>query len=279
MNFEDRVIVLSGGISPLTQSYAHKIAALGATMVLTGADSREANRLNDELLTRGSHSIVIEGNATDIEFPTTLFQSVIDRCGRVDVVVNNFDNTVSGALSCLDAKLVDEQFSHSVMSTIRVNQAVIPHMLKAGYGRIVNVASGVGIFGAAKQSAFAATTAAIIGFTKSLGLELKDNNIGVNALAPYSAMNGKETALSLASEQATTSSALAFLSHSDCELTGQVISAGCGRVARIFSSTVSGYFDFDAEIEDINDNLDAILATKYAVIPLRAEDELLLVDV
>lgn len=113
-----------------------------------------------------------------------MIKEIIDEFGRLDVLVNNAGITKDMLIMRMKKEDFESVINVNLIGTFNVTKNVVPYMMKQRFGRIINMASVVGISGNAGQSNYAASKAGIIGFTKSLAKELGSRNIAVNAVAP-----------------------------------------------------------------------------------------------
>jgi 3-oxoacyl-[acyl-carrier protein] reductase len=179
--FDGRVAVITGGASGLGRETARRIVAEGGKAILWDIDPEWL----DEAVSEVGASLAIAFDVTDQKAVERAAQESQAAFGRIDVLVNSAG--ITGATAPIEDYPVD-----SWLSVMDVNlnglfyccRAVLPHMLANGYGRIVNVASVAGKEGNPNASAYSASKAAVIGFTKSLGKELAMRGVIANAVTP-----------------------------------------------------------------------------------------------
>ena len=182
---EDKVAVVTGASSGIGREIALTLALKGAKIVVNyrGNDD-EANKVVLDIENTGSKAIAVKGDVSKAEDMENLIKTAVDTYGRVDILVNNAGITKDNLL----LKMTDEQFSDvidiNLKGTFNCTKAVTKYMLKQKSGKIINIASVIGIVGNAGQSNYAASKAGIIGFTKSVAKELASRGITANAVAP-----------------------------------------------------------------------------------------------
>ncbi|HCC06898.1 MAG TPA: 3-oxoacyl-[acyl-carrier-protein] reductase [Clostridiales bacterium] len=182
---EDKVAVVTGASSGIGREIALTLALKGAKIVVNyRGNDEEANKVVLDIENAGSKAIAVKGDvskATDME---KLIKTAVSTFGKVDILVNNAGITKDNLL----LKMTDEQFSDvidiNLKGTFNCTKAVTKYMLKQRSGKIINIASVIGIVGNAGQSNYAASKAGIIGFTKSVAKELASRGITANAVAP-----------------------------------------------------------------------------------------------
>ena len=172
--------------------------------------------------------------------------------------MNNAGVLRSSPFSDMSVDLWDRVVAVNLRGTFLVTHAAWPHLAEQGYGRVVSTTSNSGLLGVAESSAYSAAKAAVWGLTRSLSLEGGPLGINVNAIAPmaFTAMsaaskiapaswrNGEGDDWSRRLDVEQVSPVVAWLAHEDCDVTGQVLSAVGGRVAR-FAMRVTDGFDVD----------------------------------
>ncbi|HAN09179.1 MAG TPA: beta-ketoacyl-ACP reductase [Clostridiales bacterium] len=182
---ENKVAVVTGASSGIGREIALTLALKGAKIVVNyrGNDD-EANKVVLDIENTGSKAIAVKGDVSKAEDMENLIKTAVDTYGRVDILVNNAGITKDNLL----LKMTDEQFSDvidiNLKGTFNCTKAVTKYMLKQKSGKIINIASVIGIVGNAGQSNYAASKAGIIGFTKSVAKELASRGITANAVAP-----------------------------------------------------------------------------------------------
>jgi NAD(P)-dependent dehydrogenase (short-subunit alcohol dehydrogenase family) len=156
----------------------------------------------------------------------------------------------------------DEDFGRHlgvhVGGSFNTARAAWPHMVDAGYGRIVMTTSS-GLFGLPNNTSYAAAKGAVIGLARSLATAGADHDIKVNLIAPgaFTRMGGRGEAPPGMSPELV-APMVAFLSHEDCPVTGEIYAAGFGRFARVFIAQTNGYVSATPTVEDVADNWDTI---------------------
>jgi 3-oxoacyl-(acyl-carrier-protein) reductase len=144
----------------------------------------QANEVTAEIAAAGGQADAIGCDVRDPASIASAVASVVERFGNVDVLVNNAGITRDRSLAKMSQVEWDAVLQTNLSSVFHLTSRVLPHMVQAGYGRIVNISSVVGLHGNYGQANYAAAKAGIVGFTKTAALELASKGVTVNAIAP-----------------------------------------------------------------------------------------------
>ncbi len=182
---KDKVALITGATRGIGRGIALAFAKNGASVAFTYLSSDEkAKALEAELQAHGIKAKGYKSDAGDFKAADELVNAVVADFGTIDVLVNNAGITRDTLLMRMSEQQWDEVISANLKSVFNLTKAVQRPMLKAKKGSIINMSSVVGVKGNAGQSNYAASKAGIIGFTKSVALELGSRNIRSNAIAP-----------------------------------------------------------------------------------------------
>lgn len=181
MNQTVRVALITGSTRGIGRSIAETFATAGYSVVITGTSADTAQRVAKEISPHAIGAQVDVANAASVE---QLIAMVMERFGRIDVLVNNAGVTRDGLLIRMDEKDWDSVLDINLKGAFLFTKAVARIMMKQRYGRIVNMSSVVGLRGNAGQANYCASKAGLIGLTKSVAKELASRAVTVNAVAP-----------------------------------------------------------------------------------------------
>lgn len=182
---EGKVAIVTGASRGIGRAIALSLAKHGASVVFTYSSSVEkALLLQDELINCGVKAIGYQSNAADYSAAENLISGVLAQFPSIDIVVNNAGITRDNLLMRMSEEHFDEVINTNLKSVFNITKAVQRQLLKQKSGSIINISSVVGVKGNAGQANYAASKAGIIGFTKSIALELGSRNIRCNAIAP-----------------------------------------------------------------------------------------------
>ena len=185
MLLKGKVAIITGASRGIGKAIAQEFIHQGATVVFTYRSSVEkAKALETELTAGGGTAKGFQSDASKMDEAEQLVAAVVETFGTVDVVVNNAGITEDTLLMRMSEDQWDRVIDVNLKSCFALTKAVLRTMLKARAGSIINVSSVVGVQGNAGQANYAASKAGILGFTKSVALELGSRNIRCNAVAP-----------------------------------------------------------------------------------------------
>lgn len=182
-DFRDQVAVITGGAQGIGYAVAQRMIENGATVIIWDFDAKRAETSAKKLGATAIHCDISDWDS--VQAATKATESQFD---RIDIMVNSAG--LAGANATVEEYPIEEWnriMSVNLNGTFHTNRAVITGMKQRGYGRIVNIASIAGKEGNPNASAYSASKAGVIAFTKSLGKEVADFNIGVNCVTPAAA--------------------------------------------------------------------------------------------
>ncbi|MGZ4529549.1 MAG: SDR family NAD(P)-dependent oxidoreductase [Mycobacterium sp.] len=182
----DRVAVVTGGGGGIGAATARLFAGQGAHVVIVDIDGGLAARTVDDIAASGGSAVAVVSDVRDAAAVDDLARSVLDRYGRVDVLVNNVGHWLRhpGNFVDTDPPLWDELYRINLHHVFLVTHAFLPAMVARRAGAIVNVSSVEGLRGYPEDPVYAAFKAAVIQFTRSLAVQVGGHGVRVNAIAP-----------------------------------------------------------------------------------------------
>jgi len=194
MNFSGKVALVTGAGSPRGIGFAtaRLLAQQGAKVAITSTTQRIEDR-GRELSAQSADVLALAADLCQYDHAHALVRDVLARFGRIDILVNNAGMTQvsrpQATAALLFAELPEQDWDYAIdinlKTTFNITRTVLPGMLKANYGRIVNISSTTGpVVSNPRETAYSAAKAATVGLTRSLALEVARRQITVNAIAP-----------------------------------------------------------------------------------------------
>lgn len=179
--------VITGSTRGIGKAIAIKYASLGCNIVInyrSEKDEVNAYELSEEIGKLGVDTLIVKANVADFEEAKNIVEKTKEKFGKVDILVNNAGITKDNLILRMNESDFDSVINVNLKGSFNCLKAVTPIMLKQKHGKIINMASVVGVIGNPGQVNYCASKAGVIGMTKSLAKELGGKNINVNAIAP-----------------------------------------------------------------------------------------------
>lgn len=185
MNLAGKAALVTGASRGIGREIALELARQGANVAVNFAGSEaKANEVVDEIKALGRDAIAVKCNVSNAEEVTEMIKGTIDRFGKLDILVNNAGITKDNLLMRMKEEEWDDVININLKGVFLCTKAVIRQMMKQRVGRIINIASIVGVSGNPGQANYVAAKAGVIGLTKTTAKEFASRNITVNAIAP-----------------------------------------------------------------------------------------------
>ena len=284
--FDGDVAIVTGAGRGLGRCHALELARRGARVVVNdvggdseggGREATPAEMVVDEIRALGGVAVANADSVATAEGGERLVQQALDAFGSLQIVVNNAGILRDKAFHNLTPDLVESVLMVHLTGAFNVTIPAWRHLRTAGYGRIVNTTSASGLFGNFGQANYGAAKAGLVGLTRSLAVEGRKVGISVNAVSPMASTRMTEDLLGenrelLAPEDV--SPVVAYLSHPDCTLTGQILSTGGGHVSAVITSVTRGITESELTAETVRDRLDDVFDVDGAIVPRHLGDEM-----
>ena len=184
MRFQDKSVIVTGAAGGIGSAIAARFAGEGAQVVVTDVNADGAEATAAAIRATGGRARAFAADIVTAEGCQSIVADAIANEGRIDVLCNNAGINRRGPLLSLTSEDWRLSFAVNVDAMFHTCQAALPHMIAAGGGAIVNMASVAGKFGFPLRSPYSTSKWAVIGFTKSLAIELGPSKIRVNAILP-----------------------------------------------------------------------------------------------
>lgn len=182
----DQIAIVTGGTAGIGKAIAQKFAEQGAKVIIIGTNVERGNSVVSEInrVSQREDAQFLQMDVASTEQVNAGIKKILDEHKRVDILVNNAGITADTLLMKMKEEEWDRVMEVNVKSCYNMCQALVRSMMKARKGKIINMSSVIGLTGNAGQANYAASKAAVIGFTKALAKELASRNIYVNCIAP-----------------------------------------------------------------------------------------------
>ena len=185
MQIEGKVAFVTGASRGIGRAIALTLAEAGADVAVNYAgNAAAAEEVAAEIRKMGRRALILQGDVSQTEAAAAMLDAVVAEFGRCDILVNNAGITRDGLLMRMKEEDWDAVLNTNLKGVFNCTKAALKYMMKQRSGKIVNIASVVGIMGNAGQANYAAAKAGCIGFTNSVAKEVASRGITVNAVAP-----------------------------------------------------------------------------------------------
>jgi 3-oxoacyl-[acyl-carrier protein] reductase len=216
VQLDGQVAIVTGGAHGIGRAITQALADNGAQIAIVDIDATAGEQAASEVSSAGATCVALAGDVSDIERMEQVARQVEDRFGQIDILVNNAGiNTGGGRVPIHEYSQQDwDRIIRVDLTGVFVtSRAVIPALIKAGGGRIVNISSIAGLLPLRLQTAYVAAKAGVANMTRSMALELGPHNILVNAVAPGSTLTRGTEQLFYGKDGTYTERAASLISH------------------------------------------------------------------
>lgn len=263
MRYDGRVAVITGAGRGLGRSYALLLASRGAKVVINdpgsalageGVETSIAQQVVDEIVALGGEAVANTDSVATLEGGKAIIQTALDTWGQIDILIHNAGNVRYGSIREVSYEDFKSVIDVHLMGAFHVVQAAFPHMCDAHYGRIILTSSIGGIYGNLRCVNYGMSKSSMIGLSNIAALEGEEFNVKSNVIVP-SAVTRMAEGIDISQyppmEPELVAPAVAWLAHENCPVTGEMISAIGGRVARAFIAETKGVYQPSWTIEEV----------------------------
>lgn len=278
LRFDGRVAVITGGGRGLGRAYALLLAARGARVVvndpgvsMTGDATGEgpAEDVVREIRSAGGEAVANRDSVATPEGGEAIVRSAIDAFGRIDILVHSAGNVRKALIRDMSYEDFEAVLDVHLRGAFHVVKAAHPLMCEQGHGRIILTGSINGLYGKKLSFNYATAKAGLVGLSHTAAIEGAEHGVTSNVIAPVAVTRmsaGVDTSQFPPMEPEMVAPMVAWLAHDSCAVTGDVLVAAGGRMARAFLAESPGAFQKDWTIEDVAARADEIRDTRAPVI-------------
>jgi len=270
LRFDDRVAVVTGAGRGLGRSYALLLASRGAKVVVNdtgasltgdGADTDPAEAVVREIEATGGEAVACTESVATPAGGRAIIQTALDHYGRIDILVHNAGTVRRAALTDMSYEDFDAVLDVHLRGAFHVVRPAFPLMRVAHYGRIVLTSSIGGLYGNHDVANYAVAKAGVIGLSNVAALEGAADDVKCNVIVPSAVTRmaeGLDTSAYPPMCPDQVAPVVGWLAHQSCSISGEMLIAVAGRVARASVAESAGVYRPSWSIEDVGENLDAI---------------------
>lgn len=271
--FDGRVAVVTGAGRGLGRAYALLLAARGAKVVVNDvgggipggdSDTGVAGEVVAEIRAAGGEAVASTDSVAAPEAGRAIIDTALHTYGSVDIVIHNAGNVRSAPLTEMTYADFEAVLDVHLRGAFHVVRAAFPAMCAAGYGRVVLTSSIGGLYGNRNVANYAVAKAGVIGLSNVVALEGADHGVISNVIVPAAVTrlaDGLDTSKYPPMQPELVAPAVAWLAHESCTISGEMLVALAGRVARAYIAETPGVHRPEWSIEDIGARIDDIRDT------------------
>jgi NAD(P)-dependent dehydrogenase (short-subunit alcohol dehydrogenase family) len=270
LRFDNRVAVVTGAGRGLGRAYALLLASRGARVVVndTGAsvtgdcvDAGPANDVVQEIRAEGGYAVACTESVATPAGGRAIIQSALDHYSRIDVLIHNAGNVRRGSLKEMSYQDFDAVLDVHLRGAFHVVRPAFPLMCEARYGRVVLTSSIGGLYGNAGVANYAVAKAGMIGLSNVVAVEGAAEGVKCNVIIPAAVTRmaeGLDISAYTPMRPELVAPVVGWLAHESCSITGEMLVALAGRVARAVVAEAPGVYRSSWSIEQVAEQMDAI---------------------
>lgn len=270
MRFDGRVAVVTGGGRGLGRSYALLLASRGAKVVVNdpggslagdGADTTPADDVVREITDAGGEAVANTDSVATPAGGRAIIDTALERFGRVDILIHNAGIVRRASLKEMTYDDFESVVDVHLRGAFHVVRPVFPLMCDAGYGRIVLTSSIGGLYGNHEVANYAVAKAGVIGLSNVAAMEGAEHGVKSNVIVPAAVTRmaaGIDTSAYPPMDPELVAPAVGWLTHESCSVTGEILIALAGRVARAVVAESPGVYRPAWTIEEVAEHMAAI---------------------
>jgi NAD(P)-dependent dehydrogenase (short-subunit alcohol dehydrogenase family) len=273
LKFDNRVAVITGAGRGLGRAYALLLASKGAKVVVNdpgvsltgdGVDVGPAQEVVNEIKAAGGEAVACTESVATPAGGKAIIQAALDHYGRIDILIHNAGNVRYGSLQELSYEDFEAVLDVHLRGAFHVVRPAFPLLCKAGYGRIVLTSSIGGLYGNQRVANYGVSKAGMIGLCNVAALEGAAQGVKCNLIVP-GAVTRMAEGLDISAYPPMGPELVApvagWLAHESCSITGEMLAAMAGRVAKVFIGEAPGVYRPSWTIGQVGEHIDAIRNT------------------
>ena len=274
LRFDDRVAVVTGGGRGLGRSYGLLLAAQGAKVVVNDLDATPTEEVVHEIAAAGGDAVAVVDSVATREGGQAIIDTALQHYGRIDILVHNAGNVRRASLREMSYDDFEAVVDVHLRGAFHVVRPAFPHMCDAGYGRIVLTSSIGGLYGNREVANYAVAKAGVIGLSNVAAIEGADHGVKSNVIVPAAVTRmaeGIDTSDYPPMSPELVAPVVGWLAHESCSVSGEMLIALAGRVAKVVVAETPGVYRPTWSIADVGDHLatirDASAPVVFPVVP------------